>query len=186
LLNLSKVESEDMTETGFAKQELPPPPPPLAGIAVAAVVVAAIIGWVALGGLFLSETALFSGFMVLWYWAKVERLAMAQLPHSVLGALVGIGIAWAMFYGAANFGGVGLLAGLALLIVAIYLDIIQTLPLFFNASTMLFSIVAAAPLIQLRIDWIELCLATIGGGIFFGTFVASVMWLAARFGPKPP
>ncbi len=79
----------------------------------------------------------------------------------------------------------GLLAGLALLIVAIYLDIIQILPLLFNASTMLFSIVAAAPLIQLRIDWVELCLATIGGGFFFGGFVAAVMWLATRFAPKP-
>ncbi len=174
-----------MTETGIARQDLPPPPPPLAGVAVAAVVVAAIMGWVALGSLFLSETALFSGFMVLWYWAKVERLAMAQLPASVVGALVGIAVAWAMFYGATNYGGIGFLAGLALLIVAIYLDIIQILPLFFNASTMLFSIVAAAPLIQLRIDWVELCLATLGGGIFFGSFVAAVMWLAARFAPRP-
>ncbi len=175
-----------MAQTQSAPPTLPStPPPPLAGIGVAAVVVAAIIGWVALGSLFLSEASLFAGFMILWYWAKVEHLAMQRLPATVLGALAGIGIAWAMYYGATNYGGAGFAVGFLLLIIAIYLDVIQVMPLTMNASTMLFSIVAAAPLIQLKVNWIELCLAVIGGGLFFGAFVAAVMGLATKFGPKP-
>jgi hypothetical protein len=86
--------------------ELRPPQPPtlLAGLGVALVLVAAIIGWVALGGAFLSETSLFGGFLVLWYWAKVEHLAPQRLAASIIGGLVGIGVAWAMFYGATNYG----------------------------------------------------------------------------------
>lgn len=172
-----------MTDTRPALPEAPPTP--LAGLGVAAVVVTAIIGWVAVGSSFLSEAALFGGFMVLWYWAKVEHLAICRLPASILGALVGIGISWAMFYGTAHYGDVGFACGLFLLIAAIYLDIVQVLPLLFNASTMLFSIVAAAPLVQLKIDWVELCLATAGGGIFFGVYVAIIMAVAAKLSNRP-
>lgn len=169
-----------MIETALPQPAAPPPPPPLAGLGVAAGLVTAIIGWFALGGAFLSESTLFGGLMLLWYWAKVEHLSMQRLPASILGALVGIGVAWAMFYSASNYGAPGLGFGLALLIVAIYLDIIQVIPLLMNASTMLFSIVAAAPLVQLKVNWVELCLATAGGGIFFGAFVAGVTWLAGK------
>lgn len=174
-----------MTEASMARAEAPPPPSALAGLGVAAVVVTAIICWVALGSTFLSETSLFGGFMILWYWAKVEHLAMQKLPATIVGALFGIGIAWVMFYGASRYGGTGFAVGLILLIIAIYLDVIQIFPLFVNASTMLFSIVAAAPLVQLKINWFELCGAVVGGGIFFGAYVAAVMWLAGRLSHNP-
>jgi hypothetical protein len=172
-----------MTVSPSASPELPPPPP-LAGAAVAAVVVLSLAGWVALGSQFLSETSLFGGFLVLWYWAKVEKLSMQRMPATVLGGLVGILVAWAMFYGASNYGGTGLALGLLLLIFAIYLDVIQVLPTFFNASTMLFSIIAAAPLVQLKVDWVELCLAVAVGGGYFAAFVGAVMWLAGKAGQK--
>jgi hypothetical protein len=169
-----------MTETTLAQPDLPPPPTPLAGLGVTAVVISAIFAWVALGSTFLSEPSLFGGFMMLWYWGKVEHLSMSRLPATVLGALVGIGIAWVMFYCASNYGPAGFAFGLFVLIVAIYLDVIQVFPMFVNASTMLLSIVAAAPLVQLKVNWIELCLATSGGGIFFGAYVAAVMWIVGR------
>jgi hypothetical protein len=159
---------------------LPPPPGLVAGLGVTGFVVVAIVGWVLLGGSFLAETTLFGGFLMLWYWAKVEHLAIQRLPASIIGALVGIGLAWAILYGASNYGTSGLAIGLLLLVVAIYLDIVQVLPLFVNASTMLFSTIAAAPLVQLKVNWIELCLATAGGGLFFGAFVTAALWLAGR------
>ena len=48
---------------------------------------------------------------------------------------------------------------------------------------MLYVTVAAAPLVQLKVNWIELCLATVGGGIFFALFVEAVKWLAGKLMP---
>lgn len=162
----------------------PPPPSLLAGIGVTGVVVAAIIGWVAIGSSFLSESALFGGFLMLWYWAKVEHLATNRLAASVCGGLVGIGVSWVMFYGITHYGAAGFAVGLTVLILAIYLDIVAVFPTFVNASTMLYSLIAAAPLIQLKVDWIEFALATLGGGIFFGAFVAGAIKLAAKFAAR--
>jgi hypothetical protein len=117
---------------------------------------------------------------MLWYWANIEQLALPRLPSAIFGALVGTGLAWGMFYGATHYGPSGLAIGLILLIVAIYLDIIKVVPLFVNGATMLYSIIAAAPLVQLKVNWIELCLATIGGGLFFGAFVGAVGWLGRK------
>jgi hypothetical protein len=169
-----------MAEASVTGPQAPPPPTPIAGLGVAAVVVTAIFAWVLLAGRFLSEPALFGGFMMLWYWAKVEHLAMRRLPACVLGGLMGIGLACAMHYAAIAFGPTGFVAGLILLIIAIYLDIVQIFPTWINAATMLYSIVAAAPLIQLRINWFELAAAAAGGGLFFGAYVAAVLWLAGR------
>jgi hypothetical protein len=173
-----------MTETTLTRPDLPPPPSPLAGLGVLAVLVTGIVGWFTLGGTFLSEASLFGGVLVLWCWAKVEHLAMKRLPATIIGALVGIGVAWAMFYGASNYGATGAALGLLLLIVAIYLDIIEIFPLFVNTSAMLFSIVAAAPLVQLKVNWVELCLAVAGGGLFFGAYVTAVMWIAGKLSQK--
>jgi len=169
-----------MPEQSAAKAQLPPPPSPAAGLGVAGVVAAGIVIWAIICKTLLTDTSMFAGFMVLWYWAKVEHLSFARLPATILGALVGIGVSWAMLLCATLYGGAGFAFGLFLLFVAIYLDVIQVLPTLFNAATMLFSIVSAAPLIQLKIDWIEFCLATAGGGAFFGGFVAAVMWLASK------
>jgi hypothetical protein len=169
-----------MTDTATAIQGKPAPPSALAGLGVLTVLVTGIVGWFTLGGTILSEASLFGGVLVLWYWAKFEHLAMKRLPATIIGALVGIGVAWAMFYAASNYGATGVALGLLLLIIAIYLDIIEIFPLFVNTSTMLFSIIAAAPLVQLKVNWIELCLATAGGGMFFGAYVAAVISIAGR------
>jgi hypothetical protein len=169
-----------MTEIIAPPPATPPSPKPLAGVGVAAAVVIAIAGWLAVGGSLLSEASLFGGLLMLWYWANIEQLALRRLPSAIFGALVGIGLAWGMFYGATHYGPSGLAIGLLLLIAAIYIDILKVLPMFVNAATMLYSIIAAAPLVQLKVNWIELCLATIGGGLFFGAFVGAVGWLGRK------
>jgi hypothetical protein len=159
-------------------------PLPLAGLGVAGVVFAGIALWAGICGALLSHTSMFAGFMVLWHWAKVEHLAMARLPGTVLGGLVGIGLSWVMLLCAQAYGGPGFAFGLLLLFLAIYLDVIAVMPLFFNSSAMLFSLITAAPLIQLKVNWVEMCFATAGGGVFFGTFVAGVMWLSGKLSAK--
>ncbi len=60
---------------------------------------------------------------------------------------------------------------------------IKAVPFAINASTMLFLTVAAAPLIQLKVNWQELVLSTVVGGLFFGAVVTGITRLAARFAP---
>ncbi len=175
-----------MTEPTVAAPAAPPPPAALAGVVITVVVILASVGWVLVGSRFVSATALFGGFLMLWYWAKVEQLVLRRLPAAILGALVGIGLAWGLLYGATAHGPVGLGVGLLVLVIAIYLDIVQTLPLFVNASTMLYVTIAAAPLIQLKVNWIELCLSTAGGGVFFAAIVTAATWAATRLAPKSP
>jgi hypothetical protein len=40
--------------------------------------------------------------------------------------------------------------------------------------------VAAAPLVQLKVDFVDFALATVAGGLFFAGFVECVKWGAAR------
>ncbi len=171
-----------MADTNIATPQKPPPPKPLEGLGVAAAVIIAIAGWVALGGLLFSEASIFGGFLILLYWAKVEHFSKRGLGAAILGALVGIGISWATHYGATHYGGAGFAMGMILLAIAIYLDIIERYPLVVNTSTILFSIITAAPLVQLKVNWVELCLATTLGGLYFAVFVGVAMWLGSKKG----
>ena len=161
------------------------PPGPVAGLVVLLIVLGLIVAWIVLGTqlLHIQDTSLVGGFMMLWYWANNEQLEFGRLPAAIIGAVVGIGLAWFLVYGAVHYGTTGLTVAVLLLIFALYLDIIKAVPLIVNTSTMLFVTLAAAPLVQLHVDWIELVLSTVVGGLFFGLVVEGLKRAAARFAP---
>lgn len=160
-------------------------PGPLAAIAITAIIVVLIVAWIAIavGALGMSDTTLVGAFMFLWYWANNEQLQFGRLVPAMLGSLVGIWIAWLLWYGPAAYGGAGLAGALGVLIVALYLDVTKMVPIAINTATMLFLTLAAAPLIQLRVDWVELVKSTVLGGLFFAGAVYGLQKLAARFAP---
>lgn len=158
-------------------------PGPLAGLAITGIVLVLIVAWIALALQFMHDTALVGGFLLLWYWANNEQLEIKRLPSAIAGALVGIFLAWFVVYAGTRWGGAGIGAGLGLMVLALYLDVIKAVPFAINTSTMLFLTVAAAPLIQLKVDWQELVLSTVVGGLFFGLVVEALKRLAARFAP---
>lgn len=159
-------------------------PGPLAGIAITAIIVVLIVAWIAiaLGALKMTDKTLVGAFMFLWYWANNEQLQFGRLLPAMLGSLVGIGIAWFLWYGPAAYGGAGLIGSLAVLIVALYLDVIKAVPIAVNTATMLFLTLAAAPLIQQEVDWAELVQSTVLGGLFFAGAVFGLQKLTAKFG----
>lgn len=156
-------------------------PGALAGLGIVAVVVVAIVGWVVIGTALFTDLTLFGGFLLLWHWANLEQLEIRRMPATILGALVGIGLAWQVVYLTSTMGNTGLILGLLIMIAGIYLQVINVLPLLFNPAAMLFLTVAAAPLIQLKVDFAELAMATVVGGLFFGIFVEGLKRIAARF-----
>jgi hypothetical protein len=175
-----------MTDTTTAAAEVAPPPGPVAGLVILGVVLALIVAWIVLGlqVLHIHDTALVGGFLMLWYWANNEQLQFKRLPAAIIGALVGIGLGWFLVYGAVTYGTNGLIAGLLLLVFALYLDIIKAVPLVVNTSSMLYVTIAAAPLVQLHVDWMELVISTVVGGVFFGLVVEGLQRLAARSASK--
>ncbi|WP_374587908.1 hypothetical protein [Novosphingobium sp.] len=156
-------------------------PGALAGLGIVAVVVVAIVAWVVIGTALFTDLTLFGGFLLLWHWANLEQLEIRRMPATILGALVGIGLAWQVVYLTSTMGNTGLILGLLIMIAGIYLQVINVLPLLFNPTAMLFLTVAAAPLIQLKVDFAELAMATVVGGLFFGIFVEGLKRIAARF-----
>lgn len=166
-----------MTDSNSAQTAVPGP---VAGIGIIAVVVVAIAAWAVIGTALFSEATLFGGFLLLWHWANLEQLEIKRLPTTIAGALIGIALAWQVVYLTGFMGTNGLILGLLIMIVAIYLQIINAVPFLFNPATMLFLTVAAAPLVQLKVDFAELALATVVGGLFFGLFIISLQWLAGR------
>lgn len=160
--------------------EVAPAPGPGVGFGILIVVVVGLVLWTILMSQWVTPLSLFGGYLMLWYWANVEQLSVRRLPAALAGAMVGIGLAWVLVYGPTHFGTSGLVVGLLLLLFALYLDILKAVPLLVNASTMLYVTVAAAPLVQLKVDWIELILATLGGGLFFAGFVEAVKWIAQK------
>jgi hypothetical protein len=172
-----------MTEATPASAEEAPPPGKLAALAILAIVIVLIVAWIAIATQFIADTSLVGGFLLLWYWAIVEKLETARLPATIIGAVVGIALAWFLVWGAANYGGAGLGAALLLLLLTLYLDILKAVPLAINAATTLFLTLAAAPLVQLHVHWGELVLSTVAGGLFFGAVTEGLKRVAARFAP---
>ena len=165
--------------------EVAAPPGPLAGLAILFIVIVLIVAWIVVGlqVLHIHDTSLVGGFLMLWYWANNEQLQFKRLPAAIIGAVAGIGLGWFLVYGAANYGTAGLIAGVLLLVFALYLDIIKAVPLVVNTSSMLYVTIAAAPLVQLHVDWAELVVSTVVGGLFFGLVVEGMQRLAAKLAP---
>jgi hypothetical protein len=169
-----------MTDTNGAPAAAPGP---LAGLGIVAIVVLAVVAWAIIGTALFSEATLFGAFLLLWHWANLEALEIKRLPATIAGALVGIALAWQVVYLTTTMGSNGTILGLVIMVAAIYLQVINVLPFLFNAAAMLFLTVAAAPLVQLKVDFVQLALATLVGGLFFGLFVEAIKRIAAKFMP---
>lgn len=163
------------------------PPGPLAGIVVTLIVVGLIVGWIIIGSALFDAKGetFFASFLLLWFWANNEKLEVKRLPSATLGALYGIGLAWLMHALPATYGTAGLVVALLAVVVSLYVQTCNFLPLIVNASAMLFLTVAAAPLIMTKVDWVDMLVATVLGAFYFAAIAEGAKWLAAKMGPKP-
>lgn len=158
-------------------------PGPVAGLGILAIVVALVFAWAIIGTMLFSDLTLVGGFLLLWHWVNLEALEIKRMPATIAGALVGIALSWQVVYLTQQMGSTGTIIGLLIMVGAIYLQIIAALPFLFNAAAMLFLTVAAAPLIQLKVDFVELALSTVVGGLFFGAAIEALKRIAAKFTP---
>ena len=94
--------------------------------------------------------------------------------------MVGLILAWQVVYLTGLYGSTGTIIGLLVMVAGIYLQIINVVPVLFNAAAMLFLTVAAAPLVQLKVNFINLGISTVVGGLFFAGFIEAVKWIATK------
>jgi hypothetical protein len=153
--------------------------PLVSGLMLLGTIALSIFVFEVLGMKFLALKSFFASFTLLWYWATVENAQFNKLPHSLLGALVGVGLAWQMQLSLAHFGGTnGLIIGLVPIIIALFIVIMNWVPIAINGSAMLFLTVLGAPAFAaVKLNFAELIEAIILGAIYF----AIVVWLAHQY-----
>ncbi len=153
---------------------------PFNGFLVLLLIIFAIVGWIVVGSMLLGVTSFFASFLFLWYWAAVEQADYGQWVQSLVGALVGLLLAWQTAYLASHFGTNGMVIGTLILVVAIYVQVMNWVPIAVNRSTMLFLTVLAAPALLAKMDPLETGLAIAGGAVFFAGIVKLAFLYAAR------
>ncbi len=169
----------DQVEAGAAAAA---PPVPSVGVAagITLLVVIALVPWFLIGGRFIEPFSLFGGILAAWFWLNLESANPARIPHTLLGAVVGALLAWLPLLLMAQMGGTGLVIALLLMVVAIFLDIIALVPLAINKATMLFLTVAAAPVVQIHVNFPHFIASTVIGGLYFMAFTEVVKRAATR------
>jgi hypothetical protein len=155
--------------------EMPPPGTPpvqplLTALVITIIAVVLIVGFVVIGAA-LHVVPVYAGFLLLWYWTSVTHSDLRALAPAVVGGLTGAALSYLLQTGAAA-GSLSLILGaLGLMVVALFLVIAGRLPLFCNASTMLYVTVFNAEVIQKGEDFRQVIVATVLGMIWFGVTI---------------
>ena len=157
----------------------PPAPPLAAGLAITAIVVFAVVAWI-VGATLLKLPSYGVALLAFWYWTPPGRTDFRTLFPALIGAVVGIGIIWALRT-VLPLGALGIALGVLLFAAAILVDIMRWVPWAVNSCTLLFTTVVGIPVIMGVANFAEM-LATLALGAGWFTLVAFV---AVRFAPKP-
>lgn len=158
-------------------------PTPVGGLIITMIIVIAIAGWIFLGLKWLGISSFFASFLFFWYWGAVEGADLKKWPHCTMGAFVGLALAWQSQWLAQNFGTQGLIAGLLIILAAVYLEVMNWLPWAINRSAMLFLTILAAPIILEKLDPVEMSKAIGLGALYFGGIVKLATLISK---PKTP
>jgi hypothetical protein len=155
------------------------------GFLILLLVVTSIVGWIILGTALFGLTSFFATFMFAWYWVNVEQGDFKQWPHCLIGAITGVALTWQSQVLVQQFGSYGLIAGLLVIIAAIYVQIMNWVPMALNRCTMLFVTVLAAPALMVKMDFIELLSAIAIGAVYFAGVLKLALLYASRRQEQP-
>lgn len=152
-------------------------PPPSVGKALIMlpIIAALIAGYIAIGGL-LGIEALFAGFFFLLYWAGIRHGDPREFAPTLIGALGGLALAWLLHMLPASFGAPGIVAGLLLVVAAVYAQIRHSWPLMINLAFMLFLTLGTATPVAKEADFIGMGFAILLSAAYFG----GALFLVAR------
>lgn len=143
-------------------------------------IVALIAGYIGIGAA-LGLVPLYGGFLLLWYFGAIDALDTGLLPAVALGAAGGTLTAWLLQFGLATWGAAGTLPGLAVIVMAVFLQLLGKLPIVINRAFMLYLTVMAAPLLQMHERFDRVLLAIAVATVYFGGVVILGRWAIGRW-----
>jgi hypothetical protein len=151
----------------------------LTALIIVIVGIALIVLWMVLGAQ-IGITSYFAGLTFFWYWAAVEGLDFKQIPQSLIGALVGLLLAWQAAWLPVHYGTAGTVIGLSLIVAAIYIQLMNWVPIAINRATMLFLTFMGAPALLVKLDVVETGGAILFAALFFCGLIKITFTIAER------
>jgi hypothetical protein len=162
-----------------------PHPAPERRGGLAAIVVVAVVGFILLAhALHLDPT--YAGLVYFWYWAVIGEAKPRAMPSSLLGALLGVGMAALLQYAVRSHQPIEIVGVLLLIVAAVVVDVMRLLPFAINGCCMLFLTIACAPLLQGSENFVLVVEAILLAAVYFGLIVVALVWLQARGQSRRP
>jgi hypothetical protein len=157
--------------------------PPGRAFLVLIAIIVALAAYIGLAVLLHIE-AVFAGSLFLFFWTGVEKAAPAAFVPTLVGALGGIANAGLFHPAVASSLAIdptmAVIAGLVVLVLALYLLLMQKLSVLCNQSYMLFVTVGAIPLLPDLKIFVSMVEAVFLSAAFFGCIV----WALRHFGAR--
>ena len=167
-------------ETNAADVAIPAKISPLKALGLLVAVAVVIVIYVMLFGM-LGNLEFYAGFLFLACWTLIDQGKMARLPHAVCGSAVGLALGYGMHVLMTTMGAAGGNVFGIIVLVVVYCQIIGWLPLFINATTMMFLSVVTIPHIQEHGDFTNMAIALGIGVVYFGL----ILGIASRMSATP-
>jgi hypothetical protein len=167
--------SETMTEMPAT----PPPVPVKTALILLPVILLLLVGYIAICVVLGLTMAMFAGFLLLFHWAGVRHSAPAQFLPSLFGALAGTGLAWLLAI-APPLGMPLYVVAIALICVALFVDMVRWMPMVINTSFMLFLTIGTALPVAEKGNFPDIFAALLLGAAYFGGIILGLGWLASR------
>lgn len=156
---------------------------PAKGLLVLAGIVVAVALLIAIGAA-LGLSALYGGFLFVFYWSGLCHADPRKFWPALVGALAGIGTIWLLTALPAALGGTaGFAVWIGLLLAAIYARIMGWLPLLVNDAMMLFLTVGGIPAVRDSATLLQMAVAAVVAAAYAGLLVLVGRRLAATRAP---
>lgn len=121
---------------------------------------------------------------IVLYWGAVEHLQREKLLPAIVGSLLGLSLAYAMYGLPPMLGGSGWPIAIGAVLVAIYCQVMGWLPIAINAATMLFLTVGTIPAVQAHADLEGAFAGLVLGILFMAVIVMGGGWAAQKLAPR--
>jgi hypothetical protein len=162
------------------------------GVLLTLLIVFGIGAWIALGGMALGIKSFFASFLFAWYWSNLGGADFKRIPECLIGALVGVALTWQLKLApeAAHLLGISpataSIISLLIVVAALFVQVMNWVPMAVNSGAMLFLTVLAAPALLTSVDFVEITKAIVGGALFFAALAyVAKLYVEARTRAKP-